>query len=274
MGARQPPQPPASGICATDPAASTNAECTERCWREDYVEEIDTDSNATYFEKYKKDGTKYDPGDLPKLKFKGKIYAPVRTGDKITVEVRFKAESQDATKVTAADVTTAKTKLENGVNTNFNDKFTLEADDPLCGKKTFKVVYKVTWVDSGEDFTVKVYETYAREGVNANDMAMNVSKTTSDWIYAHEFGHCIGLPDEYSYVNPDTETLKYKKPDGSLDAAVSCPYNGKPSQPDSTIMSTVNSTTVLERHGWNVAIEVQRILTAGHGREIKCTIKR
>ncbi len=102
---------------------------------------------------------------------------------------------------------------------------------------------------------------------------MNVAKSTSDWTYAHEFAHCTGLPDEYSY-STDTEQIKYIKPDGTLDAAISAPSGGKSkTAADATIMSAVDNTTTLERHAWNIAIEVQELLRAKLGRAIKCTIK-
>src|SRR6185436_14436706 len=123
-----------------------------------------------------------------------KIYAPVKTATDITVEVRFKVEKDG---VTDADVTSAKTKLETGVSTNWNNKFKLVAKDPECPSKTFKIVFKAVWVDSGEHYTIKVHTTYPREGVTGT--VMDVSKTTDAWTYAHEFGHCFGLPDEYSY---------------------------------------------------------------------------
>jgi type VI secretion system secreted protein VgrG len=63
-----------------------------------------------------------------------------------------------------------------------------------------------------------------REGLSGS--VMNVSKTTSAWTYAHEFAHTVGLPDEYLY-SADTEKVKYIKPDGTLDGAVSAPPDGK-----------------------------------------------
>lgn len=266
MSCGTPPAPPASGNCATDPVRLTTAECAI-CWPGDFETTIDKPSLNRYFKKYKADGTEYSSMGP---KFAAKILAPVKTGSAITVEVRFKAVA--ATGVTAADVTAAKTKMENGVSTNWNGRYTLDADDPLCGKKSFRVDFKVTWVDSGGDYTLTIHDTYAREGVTGS--VVDVSKATSDWIYAHEFGHCVGLPDEYSYVSGSTETVKYIKPDGTLDVAVTAPFDGKsPTAPDATIMAAVDNTTRLRRHGWNVAIEVQELLTFRLGRVIKCTVK-
>jgi len=101
---------------------------------------------------------------------------------------------------------------------------------------------------------------------------VNVQKSTSAWILAHEFGHCVGLPDEYSLTG-GAETVKYIQPDGQLDAAVSAPGVKPSTDADATIMSSFGNTRTLKRHCWNIAIEVQELLTSGIGRAIKCTIK-
>jgi hypothetical protein len=198
---------------------------------------------------------------------RAKIYAPIKTGTKITVEVRFKVEAQ--TDVTPALVTAAQTKLESGVNTHWNGKFNLEVHDPQCGQKTFAVEYKVLWVTSGEHYILKVYGTYPREG--EGDGVVNVQNSTSPWIFAHEFGHCVGLPDEYSTTG-GADSVRYIKPDGTLDASVTAPAIKPPTDPSATIMSTYGATTTLKRHCWDVAIEVQSLLSADLGRAITCTI--
>jgi hypothetical protein len=244
--------------------ATGTATCSQ-CWTDDFEKNISVNSYGRYFKKYKADGTEYSYNFTKKYK----ILAPIKTGNKITVEVRFKSDVQ--TGVSADDATAAKTKLENGVNTHWSGKFTLEANDPDCGKKSFSVKYKIIWVTSGEDYTIKIHDTYPREGLSG--YVMNVEKSTSDWIYAHEFAHCVGLPDEYSYT-VDTETVRYIKPDGTLDAAISAPPGGKSrTASDATIMSSYNNNTTLKRHCWNIAIEVQELLTAKLGRNIECTIK-
>ncbi len=266
MGARTTPDSPSADPNCNDPVKKTKTDCKDekKCWVDDYEKKISIESYSRYFKQYKPDGTLMSYS-FPKTY---KILAPVKTGDKITVEVRFKVEKQAS--VTDADVTTAKANLEKGINTYWNNQFTLEADDPECGKKSFKVEYKAIWVDSGHDYTMKVHDTYAREGLTGK--VLDVSKTTGDWTYAHEFAHTVGTPDEYSYTT-DTETVKYVKPDGTEDSGVSAPPFKDKSAADATIMSSHSNTTVLKRHGWNIAIETQELLTAKLGRKIKCDIK-
>src|ERR1044072_8353588 len=117
MGGRSTPNSPSSDPNCTDPVNKTKTECKDekKCWVDDYEKEISiTSSYGRYCHKYKPDGTEYTTAELPTLKFRGKIYAPVKTGNKITAEIRFKTEKAGA--ATDADVTAAKTKLENGVN--------------------------------------------------------------------------------------------------------------------------------------------------------------
>lgn len=255
---------PSSGNGGT-PAACTTTTCF-KCWADDYDKEISVSPFGRYNESYKRDGTAHNY--IRPVKYK--IYVPTKTSTKITVEVRIKVEAQ--TGVSSADIATAKTNLENGVNTHWNGKFSLKAEDPeaACGSKNFNVEYKVVWIAFGQHYTMKVHSIYAREGVNGD--IINVAKTTTAWTYAHEFAHCVGLPDEYSYT-ADNETVKYYKPDGSLGLAITAPPEGKPkTAADATIMSAVNNTKTLKRHCWNIAIEAQELLRAKIRRNIVCTI--
>lgn len=264
MGARDKPASPASDSCASDPVKKTSIACT-KCWTDDYEKEISTPGFGRYSQPYKKDGTVQSYTSTIKYK----LYVPLKTGSEITIELRFKEEGQAG--VSAADITAAKQKLENGVKTYWDSYYTMEVNDPSCGKKSFKVRFKIVWVTSGQHYTAKIHTTYAREGVTGD--IMDVSKTTTDWTYAHEVGHCFGLPDEYSYTT-DIETVKYFKPDGTLGAAISAPPGGKATAAaDATIMSAVENKIRLERHGWFAAIDTQELLNSQLGRKITCSIK-
>lgn len=253
-GAQPAPATPPSPVTPPAPA----------CWVDDHEKAISVQSSGRYYEAFDKNGVKHNYN----MQRKFKVICPLKSGGNVRVEVRIKVAAQSG--VVAADVTAAKTALETGVSMHWTNKFKLEITDQPCGTKTLPIEYKVIWVTSGEDYTMKVHQTYPREGVTG--LVIDVSKTTTAWIYAHEFGHCVGVPDEYSYTT-DNETVQYYKPDGSLDSTVvSAPPTKPASDTSATIMSTFGNTTVLARHVWSVAREVQELLTSKIGRPVTCNV--
>src|SRR5262249_119843 len=107
------------------------------CWIDDYDKAVSCEPYGRYYRQYKAHGTTPVTLSGP---VSYKILVHLKSGGKITVEVRFKDAVQ--TGCNAADATAAKTKLETGVRTHWNGKFTLEIDDPECGKKSFSIDYK------------------------------------------------------------------------------------------------------------------------------------
>lgn len=253
--------PAGAGAAAIPPPATPPAPA---CWIADHDKSVAVQSRGRYYEVFDKNGAKHNYN----IQRKFKVACPLKSGGNVRVEVKIKAVAQ--TGVTAADVAAAKTALEAGVSTHWSNKFKLEITDQPCGTKTLPIEYKVVWVTSGEDYTMKVHQSYPREGVTG--YVIDVSKTTTAWIYAHEFGHCVGVPDEYSYT-ADNETVQYYKPDGTLDSTViSAPPTKPATDTSATIMSTFGNTTVLPRHAWSVAREVQELLTSKIGRPVTCNV--
>lgn len=157
-----------------------------------------------------------------------------------------------------------------GIEGNWNNKFRLEINDPQCGQKVLPVVFRVLWVDENQHYTLQIHKRYDRENVTGD--VMNVSLLTELTTYAHEFGHCVGMPDEYSYTEFE-ETVRYFKPDGTLDAPIVCHVNGtSPQDLTQSIMSYAEGALILKRHGWNIAIEAQELLSKKIGRKIRCDI--
>ena len=257
-----------------------------QCWMEDYEKEIKTKTPGHYCQSYDAAGAPHNYN----ISVQYKIYVPVKSNTEIVAELRLHAQTvldavgealEESDKGTPAAATRAKQReavvayvkrlAEAGLNSHWNNKFKMEITDPQCGKRTLPIVYKIKWVDSGEHYKLNIHKRYDREGVTGP--IIDVSTATDEWTYAHEFGHCYGLPDEYSYVKDSTETVKYYKPDGTMSEAIVAPFDGKdPDEPDATIMAANPSTVVKPRHAWNIAIEVQALLCAKLGRKIKCDI--
>jgi len=105
-------------------------------------------------------------------------------------------------------------------------------------------------------------------------MNINVWKDTTTWTFAHEYAHCFGVADEYSYDRMNAWTLRYYRPDGTLSPdALQIPANKADDDPGATIMSTQNNTSVELRHAWQIALEVQAFLARHTGRRIECSVR-
>lgn len=261
-------QSPSEVARCEDPAISATLPCAS-CWSKDYTKEIQVYTGKRYSDQLNVAGESYDY-NFGTVQYKLKILC--KTKKIVVVEIRFKIESDDA--VNDSAVAQAKKSLTEGVKKYWGNQFLLKISDPKCGTQILPIEFKVLFVNSDEHYIFKIHDKYDREGVTGN--VLDVSKDTGPWTYAHEFGHCYGLPDEYGY-NPDAEDndqVVYYKPDRSLDSPISVPYNGgDPSDPASTIMAAYGNTIILKRHGWIIAIEANEIFNErGLGRRIICDI--
>ncbi len=256
------------------------------CWIEDYEKEIKVSSVPGYNNTYDARGKAHDYFDLVQYK----IYVPVKSNTAVIAELRVKtvavldaveqaADEQQKGTQAATDrarhranaIKNAQQVATRGLEKFWNNQLKIEITDPECGTKVLPIVYRVVWVDSGQHYTMNLHKRYPREGVT--DDVIDVSVNTDEWTYAHEFGHCYGLPDEYSYTENEDETVRYVKPDGTLDEPIMTPClerdeTGLPR----VIMWATDSPIVKPRHGWQIAIEVQRLLRDKIGRKIKCDI--
>lgn len=203
-----------------------------------------------------------------------RISVPLHSSGNVEVLVKLKAVASGTSPeqpVTDEDIAAVKTRMEAGINQFWNGKFSLLVSDPLCGERAFPIHYKVEWVMSGQDYTMNVSPSNTRE--NVQSLRLNVSKNTNAWTMAHEYAHCVGIADEYSYRSGEVWTLRYYSPDRTLhEGVIEMPPIKRASDSTANIMSTVGVAITEPRHGWPVALGAQAHLSSEIGRRITCSI--
>lgn len=233
-----------------------------QCWVRDHEVLVDRDIDGRYYQTTELDGTRVPL--ISRVTFR--IWVPLKSEGDALVFIRARAVAQPG--VSSAQLEAAKRQMQEGIDTHWNGKLRLSVNDPLCGIRTFPIRYAVEWDAPSHDYTVRVHTRFDREQLDYP--VVDVSIATDLLTFAHEFGHCVGLPDEYSYA-PETWNVQYVRPDGSLDAnkIVALPAEDDPGE-DETIMSS--SEVIRPFHAWSVALEVRELLTREIGREITCDI--
>lgn len=169
------------------------------------------------------------------------------------------------------------------IEQHWNNQFFLHATDQkkkYCDPRKLPVKFKVLFVDANEHYKMNIIFGSGRAAVGGG--VMTVYTDMKSWVFAHEFGHCLGLPDEYSDYPEDT-TIQYYKPDGSLDSKiVGLPTGDDPrarleTDSEASIMSVFGCNKVMERHGWFIAIMAKKIIDqygAKQNLEYKFTISK
>jgi hypothetical protein len=138
----------------------------------------------------------------------------MRTALRIRVRICFSGEK-------ATD--THKRMWLSGIHNRWNGKFHLENDRRMA------LVFEPIFVTSDEHQTVKLHKgppvaradmTNWTAGPNANGGPLNKDSTSADTA-AHEFGHMVGLEDEYQLPESEFKRLLGRDPTpGDLDPAV------------------------------------------------------
>lgn len=235
-----------------------------QCWVEDHSTHISVNPDGRYFEGYDPEGVRY----VYELHASFRIDVPLNSGGDIVVTSKIRVETRG--NVSAGDITTAKLRLLEGIDAVLNNRFTLTVTDPQCGSRRFKIRYDVEYVTSGEDYVMRLHARYPREKVKHN--VIYVSVETNKWVHVHEFGHCLGLPDEYVDDGMLEDTIKFFRPDGIIDGeAVIATSDLGESDPLNTFMYS-HPTATKPRHAWNIGLEVRELLSQEIGREVTCTV--
>ncbi|WAS94158.1 hypothetical protein [Nannocystis punicea] len=140
----------------------------------------------------------------------------------------------DTVAVTDADLTTKVAKIPPAIERAWNSRaYKLKITDNKCGERLFEVKFVVRMVDSRPHYTIN-FVNVAGMGTS-NDVAgvtsgrsyilppdrgkfnLGDSRSASDdgdeCLEPHEFGHMIGLKDEYLDIPHDRGGVKYEFPD-------------------------------------------------------------
>ncbi|WP_303748108.1 PAAR domain-containing protein [Stenotrophomonas pigmentata] len=238
----------------------------EQCWLNDHSCQVLEYPDNRYFESYASDGVllEYD------LISSFRIDVPLKSGGDIEVTAKIRIVKRGV--VSNADIDVAKERMQLGINQVLNGQFNLKLTDPLCGSRNFPIRYSLEFVSSGEDYVLYLHDVYPREEVKGKGIFVNIN--TDEWVYAHEFGHCLGLPDEY--MDPDQPApnmISYFLPDGTLSPNVLVTRSSSlPPEPSSTFLFNEYLRGVQPRHAWNIGLEVQELLTKEIGRQFACEI--
>lgn len=239
-----------------------------QCWVQDYRKHISENAEGRYYQTYDSTGRKVSKPYYVKFH----VEIPALRGGDIVVTVKMLVIRQAG--VDAEHAQTARERMDAGVDTYWNRRYILEVEDPLCGVRVFPLRYRVEWVAHGQDCVVALHGVLDRENVDAS--VLNASTATDEFTYAHEFAHCIGIPDEYGYIVDSDYFVHYFRPDGTADAAVI--QAGEPREVDDPLATLLSGYEAFRyeavpRHAWNVAREVQELLRDETGREIACEIR-
>lgn len=239
------------------------------CWIGDYETEIDVRPTERYNLRHGDGSVNLAAEQFARFK----LHVPLRANTDVIIDMRFKLVNDidmydNYRRLPLEDAVKMKPVVEEGVE-EWNGVFKLHIIDPKCGTRIFPIHYRLSWVDDGHHFEVRVKKTMERERVVDN--AMIISTNTTAHVVTHEFGHCLGLPDEYAAIG-GMNHVTYISPDGSNNTKIATPEKKNASDTDSSLMSTYDSREFFPRHAWNIAIETQALLTKELGRKIKCEI--
>ncbi|WP_258010185.1 PAAR domain-containing protein [Stenotrophomonas maltophilia] len=236
-----------------------------QCWVDDHSLRVSCDADGRYFESYAPEGDRYEY-DLP---VNYQLEVPLSAGGDIVVRLKIRLVAQE--RISAAEVAATKRRMTEGLDGFWNGQFRLQITDAPCGSRTFPLRFVAEFVPSGEDVVMELYRHTTRAEVFAGRIAIGLN--SSAWVHAHEFAHCLGLPDEYIDEGTESGTIKYFRPDGILDSAVVTTQASRTEDdPEATIMFALDSTLTKPRHAWGIAREVRELLTEAIGREIVCAV--
>jgi hypothetical protein len=183
-------------------------------------------------------------------------------GNQVLVTTVFKWGTI-ASGVTEAQKTAIKDGLKNRVPAVWGNKFDLKITDATCTptEKTLPIRFRVLWDDEttiGHHYTANLAVGPATSDITGSNANFDTLDTDDNsYTLCHEYGHTVGLADEYLYRGQTSATVVYKRADGTTES-LTLPESGN-------IMATSGNFVVLKRHLFFVEIEAQELLRSGDG---------
>jgi hypothetical protein len=265
---------------------------TEHRWQ-DVHGRIGTNNSSGVYYTYYSDGAGANRLSQQAPGYKARLDVMASSSRKVLVTLNFYAMPAPGKSASALDVQTAKDLLVDQVNAVWNQKklkiviLVLDGHGRPNGvSRRLDVEFRIRWTASigSADYALCVYPSpedlpkapppridrpafvMPAAGATSGRIEMHISGGSAAWIYSHEFGHCIGLPDEYShpgvsYLKPGRDGLFLQRPGSAIPENRRGRVTAHGRDPDlRTEMSTHQTTSLLPRHLWPTAIEVRRLL--------------
>jgi len=253
---------------------NNDTKSNNNCWTETYSTNVFIDEpNGIYFKREERANHR-----SARIKYQLKLLLRQK---KMCVCVSISASYDNSTKQYVQD---AKNKLRQAIESLWNNRFKLiiKASGTGCSNHELDIIFQIVFMednladdekyDNSYDFMLVTEQGNDREMVDRN--MMKTYSESNIWTYAHEFGHMIGLPDEYSTDEKykKDESISYIDPSGKQES-MRVFYDPNKINPKANIMSTSDNTRFEERHGWPLAIEAQKLLRANRYKNASCTIR-
>jgi hypothetical protein len=119
------------------------------------------------------------------------IYGWTAAFEQTWSRVRVRIQLSPDAGITAATITTLRTAWENGIETTWNNRWAIGR----AGERPCPLEFDVLWVTNGAHHNVRVRPGPAQSNMTTWDTQ------DSGAVSAHEFGHMLGNPDEYTDTN-------------------------------------------------------------------------
>lgn len=263
-----------------------SAEC---CWSindpdlKDYDKEV-TIKTKDIYKKGLEDGKYNELETKTQWEAHYRMIIPLKTKRDVMIKMTFEiSKVEDG--VTSKDIEQTKQYISK-ISKIWNGNFSLQVTDTrnkCCDPITLPIVFDIQFAHAGEKIangektphTIELYNKVPHMPgedeprpflLNGKTFILekDPSKYNTAFTYAHEFGHALGLPDEYGYDTITNSIVQYYKINGSLDKSKYLAFHkGKVKSledPNESIMGSPNSCTLTERQGWAIGIAAQKII--------------